>query len=305
MAGQVGYEGWRTQKRRVLKFLLLYQLAVLLLGATTLSWNFASVVVPLYLFSIAVLAFCTWRYARDGDWEIIHVVFGANLRDVINIMRSPDFARQYGLGMEDVNRLGRLAAQPDSIAFAQELFANHQIVSEEPSDRGKRVADVVLLLLGAIVGGFAGPRLKPPDGSNPEIWRLNPVLFVEKEPYLITMLAILCGGALVLHAIARRRAAAEHHRLVRYAREQPLVLLGSVLPYDAEVRDKVRDAVRAAARLSAADVRSVTAMEAITGLTITRAERRPTVLSEMQWMVLLFDLGIVLGVVLPPLLGIR
>jgi hypothetical protein len=231
-------------------------------------------------------------------------VFGANLRDVINIMRSPEFVQQYGLSPGDVVQLRGLATQPESIAFAQELFANHQIVSEEPSDFGKRVADVVLLLLGAAVGGAVSHRLGPPDGVNTEIWRLNPVLLVEKEPYLITVLAILCGSAAVLHAIARRRAATQHRTLVRYAQEQPLLLLRSVLPYDPEVRVKVRDAVRAAARITVADARSIAAVEGITGITIGKAEHRPTVLSDLQWMVFLFDLGIVLGAVLPPLLGI-
>jgi hypothetical protein len=300
----LSYAGWRVQKRKVIKLLLSYQAAVLLVGSLTLSWDFASVVVPLGAFSIAVLAYATSRYARDGDWEVIHVVFGANIRDIVNLMRSPELARQYDLNADDSQRLARLAAHPEAMAAVQELFASHRIIDEEPNATNKRLTDIVLLLLGAIIGAFAQRQMAPPPGSHPLIWNINIIQFVRQESRVLILLAVMALSAVTLSVVGKRRSAAEQQLLVRYAVERPLSLLTDTFVVVPEVRRKIRDAVRWASRMAAVDASSVQALENVTGAKIMKAERRGTALGDIQWTILLFDLGIVLGATLPPLLGI-
>lgn len=298
------YEGWRARKSKVLRYLLLYQGIVLLLGSSVLSWNFASVIVPLYLFSVAVLAYATHRYARDGDWEVIHIVFGANLRDIIALMMSAEFAGLYELTAEDQRRLAAMITKPEAIGFAQELFASHRIIDHEPSAGNKRLADVGLLLLGAVIGGLAQRRLSPPAGVQPEIWHLSITRFLAQESYVLTITTVLVASAVALNFLGKRRAENERRMLERYARERPVPLLMEFLPATPEVRHKIRDAVQWAGRISGADMPSVTALERITGAKITKGGPGKTALGDMQWTVLLFDMGIVLGIALPPLLGI-
>jgi hypothetical protein len=298
------YEGWRARKRKVLKYLLLFQGIVLLVMVPTLTWAFASVVVPLYLFSVAVLAYATYRYARDGDWEVIHIVFGANLRDIIALMMSPEFARRYELTPEDSRQLAAMINRPEAIGFVQGLFASHRIIDSEPSARNKRLADVLLLLLGAVIGGIAQHRLSPPAGAHVELWHLSPAAFIVHESFRLAIIMLLVATVVGLNILGNRRMENEHRMLERYARERPIPLLMQILPSTAEVRRKIREAVQWTGRMSGADMSSVVALENITGAKITKGEPRKTALGDMQWTVLLFDMGIMLGVALPPLLGI-
>src|SRR5215471_2529445 len=112
--GPLQYLGWRARKRKVIRFLLSYQAAVLLVGSLTLSPGFASIVLPLGAFSMVVLAYATNHYGRDGDWEVIHIVFGANLRDIVGLMRSSQIGGLYGLTADDSRQLATLVDRPET-----------------------------------------------------------------------------------------------------------------------------------------------------------------------------------------------
>jgi hypothetical protein len=190
------------------------------------------------------------------------------------------------------------------MALAQELFASHRIIEGEPSARNKRIADIVLLLLGAIVGAFAQRCLGPPAGPHPAIWDTSIGEFMRTEAPVLSVLAVLVGTFAALAVIGNRRAEAERKLLMRYAQERPLTLFADTFPALPEVRLKIRDAVRWAAGISATNATSVLALERITGARIMHGEQRRTALAEIEWTILLFDMGIVLGVTLPPMLGI-
>jgi hypothetical protein len=68
----MAYIPWREKKKTWLKLMLGVQIAVLLLGSTVLDARFAVIVVPLYLFSMAVIFYGAHQYVRDGDVEVIH-----------------------------------------------------------------------------------------------------------------------------------------------------------------------------------------------------------------------------------------
>jgi hypothetical protein len=303
-AGPLQYLGWRARKRKVIRFLLSYQAAVLLVGSLTLSPGFASIVLPLGAFSMVVLAYATNHYGRDGDWEVIHIVFGANLRDIVGLMRSSQIGGLYGLTADDSRQLATLAGHPEAMKLVQDLFASHRIIDEEPSATTKRVIDIVLLLLGAIIGGIAQRQMAPPAGPHPAIWNINVHEFIRQESRVLVILAVIVASAIVLSLVGKRKAAAEHQLLVRYATERPLSLFADTFPVLPEVRRKIRDAVRWAARMSTVDTRSVEALEHVTGATIMVRKQHGSALGDIEWAIYLFNMGIVLGVTLPPMLGI-
>jgi hypothetical protein len=295
---------WRVRKRKVLKVLLGLQLGALLIGLTTLDWAFASVVVPLYLFSVAALMFATNKYSRDGDIEVIYTVFGANLRAIADLMARPDFASCYELTAEDCSRLAIMEARPGGIEFAQRLFADHRIRSDEPRAISRRIADVVLLLLGTLVGAAAQHRLAPPKGADAVIWHHNITAIIEYEPYTVTVLTTMIAFVLVASVIGSVRVRAVRENLIDHALRCPEWLIGVFLPGAPEVRKKIRDALRSASSLPAMNAQYIYSVEQITGVKIIGKTRRATALGEIQWMIFLFDMGIILGVVLPPMLGI-
>lgn len=298
------YTAWAVQKPKVIKALLAYQTAVMVIGSLALSWSFAVIVIPLAAFSIAVLAYATNRYARDGDWLVIHEVFGANLRDIVNIIRSDDQISQcYGMDAEDKRRLAHLAARPEALTAVQELFAGHRIIGIEPKTANKKMADVVLLLLGAIVGGLAQARLGAPKGYHP-IWTIDVGEFIKQDWHRLIVMPILILCAVSLSYIGNRRMAGEQRLLKQYAVERPISLLTDTFAAVPEVRQKVRDAARWASKMSTVDSTSVQALEGVTGTKILKVGHVGTALGDIQWTILMFDLGIVLGVTLPPMLGI-
>jgi hypothetical protein len=300
----VVYTGWAALKPKVIKICVAYQAAVILIGSTTLSRNFVIIIVPLAAFSIAVLAYAINHYARDADWQVIHDIFGANLRDIANIMRSDDqVSRCYGLDQQDRRRLGLLASRPEALTAVQELFANHPIIDEEPKAINKRIADVMLLLLGAIVGAFAQHWLAPPNSYEP-IWKLNLGAFARQEWHMLVIMSFLILSFICLSIVANRRNARETRFLRQYAVARPLSLLTDTLVAAPEVRRKVGDAARWASNMATVDIASIQALEGVTGTKIIKVGQLGTALGDVQWTMLMFNMGILLGAILPRMLGI-
>jgi hypothetical protein len=76
---------------------------------------------------MAVLLFATYLYARNGDIEVIHTVFGANLLGVARLMTRPNFAGFYELTLADQRGLHNLAEKPGLAAFVQGLYRDHRV----------------------------------------------------------------------------------------------------------------------------------------------------------------------------------
>jgi hypothetical protein len=80
-------------------------------------------------------------------------------------------------------------------------------------------------------------------------------------------------------------------------------ILSTFLPVTDEVREKVHAIMREVASLSRIDPNEVSALEGVAGAEIIRRGWRLSALGEIQWMVGGFGGGLLLGAVLPALMG--
>jgi len=296
------YYPWRLRKRKVLALLFAYQLAILALGLLTLSWEFASVIVPLYLFSMAVLLFATSRYARDGDIEVIYTALGANLGAAASVMMRRDLSAEFGLGAHDRDSLRDMLNMPEALKVTGKLFAEHRIRSHEPSEAGRKAADIILLLLGALVGAVAQKHLAPPPLAALSGFSIGD--FISYEGVTVIIVSIMLLSAAALAVTGRGRQKKEDDTLKKWAREDPAQLFGVFFAGDREVQLKIGSAIRAAAALTSLNSTVLDAMQQITGLDLSGRQRRPTALGDIQWLMFTFNMGIVFGAILPPLVGL-
>jgi hypothetical protein len=76
-----------------------------------------------------------------------------------------DLARDYNLNADDRMSLLQLVNGGKALEATEKLFAEHRIRSNEPSEFGRKAADLALLVLGALVGAVAQKHLAPPPTS--------------------------------------------------------------------------------------------------------------------------------------------
>jgi hypothetical protein len=251
-----------------------------------------------------VLAIALYRYTPDGDVRVIRAILGANLPGVASLVGGSELGLQYGVAPRAREALAA-ATRLDRGALARvgAWYRANSVDEQGPSERVRVFADVVLMVVGAVVGNVAQRLLAPPPGVDGPIWTWD-LSRVAPGDWLAFVPALALAAVWVAMSVAGARTVRTRHRqLVGLAERNPRWLLGTWLPSTNEVRQKFRQEVEAAAALLAMDEREQAAYDRLRGVP-PPTKWRQSALGDVQFMIWLFGTGIILGAVLPPLLGL-
>jgi hypothetical protein len=236
---------------------------------------------------------------------VIRAILGANTPGVANLIGASELGLQYGVAPRAREALAA-AARLDRGALARvgAWYRVSGVKEQGPSERTRVFAEVVLMVVGAVVGNVAQRLLAPPSGVDGPIWTWD-LSHVAPGDWLAFAPALALAAVWVAMSVAGARTVRTQYRqLVGLAERNPRWLLGSWLPSTNEVRQKFRQEVEAAAALLAMDEREQAAYDRLRGIP-PPTNWRQSALGEVQYMIWLFGTGIILGAVLPSLLGLH
>jgi hypothetical protein len=298
------YIPWRVRRRRVLAATIAIQAVVVGGGALMLERRFFQVVGPLCVGASAVLAIALYRYAPDGDVRVIRAILGANLPGVASLVGGSEVGLQYGVAPQVREALAAATRQDrGALARVGAWYRANAVNERGPSERAQVFAEVVLMVVGAVVGGVAQRLLAPPGMAGP-IWTWD-LSRVTPRDWLAFAPALALAAVWVAMLVAGARTVRSRQRqLVGLAERNPRWLVSAWLPSTNEVRQKFRQEVEAAAALLAMDEREQAAYDRLRGVP-PPTKWRQSALGDVQFMIWLFGTGIILGAVLPSLLGLH
>ncbi len=298
------YEPDSRKRVRLVRLLAMYLAFIFVLGLFMFDTQVLSLVLPLLTFSSLVALGATYRYAPDFDITAIRAILEANLQGVARLIGTTDIAAVYGIPDADRARLRALAGSRESLARVQDLYARHPRKDRRPRDSWLVAAELALLLLGASIGQVVAEPFAPPAGISSVIWRNPGGLFqaiwggVTELPFLAMIVSF--SGLNILGVWWQRQ---DRRRFAEWVRQDPQTVVCSWLPSTEEVRRKFRKQIGYAGRLGGYDPEMESAVRDLYGLGDAK-KWRLSGLNTVQLMMLLFCTGLILGGVLPALLGL-
>ncbi len=282
-------------------------IVALLLIATVFMFDahLLPVILPLNAFAGITMIVSVYRYWEDMDLVHIRQIIAGNFRGIAEVMCDPDMRAAYGFSDEDGIALRAVLDDKDGSATnrVQGLYLENYRVGRRPSEAGLVIANLVLLLSGAAIGDVAEDQLVPSASAIPAIWQ-DPLSLWQLVVLLMTSIPILLAiASFLIHRWNTRRDVERLAKLRKDVQENPQEAIVSTLPRTDAVKVKFRAQLRHAVVLLTYDPSMEAAVHDLLGSS-PRPTWRPSGVESIYLTVISFGLGVILGALLPPLLGL-
>ena len=278
--------------------------AMLIVMFFLFSGNILSILIPLSVFTAAIVLAAAYQYWEDADLIRIRQIIAGDFYGVAEVMSGNNLGDRYGLTQQERHALNAVAgADPIQIRRVQGLYLRYYLVSGHARESVLVVANLALVVIGAALSSIVPRQLVPDPAAIPNLWR-DPTLLLPLATSLLRSLPvwilIIVFSLYFWSELRARRSLVQIREAVSKAPAE--VITRSLRPTQ-EVKRKFRTQLQHAVALLGYSRTMQEAVNDLRGLD-ERREWRPSSLVSIELMMFSFGFGLFLGALLPPLLGL-